>query len=155
MCAGIRLRGDVPDRAEVAGRVDLSASEFPIFVNASVHLVVCGVHSIHGARVSLSPTIERLWVCAFFFHRFLVPEVIFTLRQQPDVFMALGRSIGHALRHGIRFRPDDVRPHPPPVSLERQGETLWDQHHVFGLEVGYSAEVYLDFVRNTGEVKSE
>ena len=68
-----------------------------------------------------------------FLYRLRIVKVTRALRQQEQILMALGRPVRHALRHRVRFRPDDVAPQPPAVSLQRERHPPRDAAQVFRL----------------------
>jgi len=100
---GKGLRGDVPDGAYVAGR-SIEPFAHQTFASRVIEYSI-GAHYFVPTR-GLSEASAR--VVGFFPHRILVEEVPRILGQQEYILMALGRSICHALRHGVGLAPDDV-----------------------------------------------
>src|SRR5437762_13553438 len=79
----------------------------------------------------------------------MVVVIPLTFREQEDVFMRPSRTICHALGHGIRFCPHDVRAEIPAVRLKGERHAPGDADEVFGLDTIDTANAVAITLRST------
>ena len=106
MRALVRLRGDGPDAAAVAG------AAFVLGVHTLAALTEAsplnGLGS-HRAEIGAVASGRAHWVVAGrLFDRLVVKEIPLRLRQQEHVLMRLGAAVAHAFWHRVWLVPNDV-----------------------------------------------
>src|SRR5262245_52008299 len=109
-----RLGGDRPDVALVAATADLNRMPNP-------RPEKVGTSSISAStNITSTDRTEAPFVHSILPYRIGIVKVSGALAQQKHMLMGCRWPVRHALRHRVGLGPDDIRPDPPAVRLQRQ-----------------------------------